>query len=100
MLILGVEIAFRSRDNKTQILEFLRDAWAKDRRAEWSIWMVYSKVEMPHHYINGGFDESSHHIVHKRGSSLWKLTDDVNTRFCFHCANMLLLADIFSYEQQ
>ncbi|XWS25444.1 hypothetical protein CRYUN_Cryun27aG0068900 [Craigia yunnanensis] len=64
------------RDNKTQILEFLRDAWAKDRRAEWSIWMVYSKVEMPHHYINGGFDESSHHIVHKRGSSLWKLTDD------------------------
>ncbi|XVF36505.1 hypothetical protein REPUB_Repub19eG0064000 [Reevesia pubescens] len=64
------------RDNKTQILEFLSDAWAKDRRAEWSIWMVYSKVEMPHHYINGGFNESSHHIVHKRGSSLWKLTDD------------------------
>ncbi|KAK6245850.1 hypothetical protein SCA6_008940 [Theobroma cacao] len=64
------------RDNKTQIFEFLRDAWAKDRRAEWSIWMVYSKVEMPHHYINGGFDESSHQIVHKRGSSLWKLTDD------------------------
>ncbi|XP_022768565.1 protein FAM135A-like isoform X2 [Durio zibethinus] len=64
------------RDNKTQILEFLRDAWAKDRRAEWSIWMVYSKVEMPHHYINGGFDESSHQIVHKRGSSLWKITDD------------------------
>ncbi|XVF39715.1 hypothetical protein PTKIN_Ptkin01aG0055400 [Pterospermum kingtungense] len=64
------------RDNKKQILEFLRDAWAKDRRAEWSIWMVYSKVEMPHHYINGGFDESSHHIVHRRGSSLWKLADD------------------------
>ncbi|XP_022772974.1 protein FAM135B-like isoform X3 [Durio zibethinus] len=64
------------RDNKTQILEFLRDGWAKDRRAEWSIWMVYSKVEMPHHYINGGFDESSHRFVHKRGSSLWKLTDD------------------------
>ncbi|XVE70276.1 hypothetical protein DITRI_Ditri10aG0059400 [Diplodiscus trichospermus] len=64
------------RDNKTQILKFLRDAWTKDRRAEWSIWMVYSKVEMPHHYINGGFDESSHHVVHKRGSSLWKLTDD------------------------
>uniref|UniRef100_A0A2N9F360 DUF676 domain-containing protein n=1 Tax=Fagus sylvatica TaxID=28930 RepID=A0A2N9F360_FAGSY len=62
--------------NERKILEFLRDAWAKDRRAEWSIWMVYSKVEMPHHYINSGGDESSHHGVHKRVSSLWKLTDD------------------------
>ncbi|MBA0705989.1 hypothetical protein Golax_018133, partial [Gossypium laxum] len=64
------------RENKTQIVQFLRDAWSKDRRAEWSIWMVYSKVEMPHHYINGGFDEPSHHIVHKRGPSLLKLTDE------------------------
>ncbi|GMY17505.1 protein FAM135B-like isoform X1 [Fagus crenata] len=64
------------RANERKILEFLRDAWAKDRRAEWSIWMVYSKVEMPHHYINSGGDESSHHGVHKRVSSLWKLTDD------------------------
>ncbi|OMP06367.1 hypothetical protein CCACVL1_01604 [Corchorus capsularis] len=64
------------RDNRTKVLESLHDTWAKDRRAEWSIWMVYSKVEMPHHYINGGFDESSHQIVHKRGSSLLKLTDD------------------------
>ncbi|KAK8290942.1 hypothetical protein V6Z11_D06G031100 [Gossypium hirsutum] len=64
------------RDSKTRILDFLRDEWAKDRRAEWSIWMVYSKVDMPHRYINGSFDESSHQIVHKRGSSLWKLTDD------------------------
>ncbi|GLT65210.1 hypothetical protein SLA2020_376540 [Shorea laevis] len=64
------------RENKTKVLEFLCDAWAKDRRAEWSIWMVYSKVEMPHHYINGGFDEAPHHVVYKKGSSLWKLTDD------------------------
>ncbi|MBA0693519.1 hypothetical protein Goari_003889, partial [Gossypium aridum] len=64
------------RDSKTRILDFLRDEWAKDRRAEWSIWMVYSKVDMPHRYINGSFDESSHQIMHKRGSSLWKLTDD------------------------
>ncbi|MBA0777165.1 hypothetical protein Gotri_005220, partial [Gossypium trilobum] len=64
------------RDSKTRILDFLRDEWAKDRRAEWSIWMVYSKVDMPHRYINGSFDESFHQIVHKRGSSLWKLTDD------------------------
>ncbi|XP_039023560.1 protein FAM135B-like isoform X1 [Hibiscus syriacus] len=64
------------RDNRTQILQFLFDAWAKDRRAEWSIWMVYTNVEMPHHSINGGFDEPSHHLVHKRGPSLLKLTDD------------------------
>ncbi|XP_057501083.1 uncharacterized protein LOC130785064 isoform X3 [Actinidia eriantha] len=31
------------RANETKISEFLRDAWANDRRAEWSIWMVYSK---------------------------------------------------------
>ncbi|TYI75801.1 hypothetical protein E1A91_D06G032100v1 [Gossypium mustelinum] len=54
------------RDSKTRILDFLCDEWAKDRRAEWSIWMVYSKVDMPHRYINGSFDESSHQIVHKR----------------------------------
>ncbi|XP_027369110.1 protein FAM135B-like isoform X2 [Abrus precatorius] len=64
------------RENKTKILEFLHDTWAKDRKAEWSIWMVYSKVEMPHHYINSGSDESSHRGVHRRVSSLWKLSDD------------------------
>ncbi|XP_030494784.2 uncharacterized protein LOC115710561 isoform X1 [Cannabis sativa] len=64
------------RSNKTRILEYLRDGWAKDRRAEWSIWMVYSKVEMPHHFLNSGTDDSSPHSVHKRVSSIWKLTDD------------------------
>ncbi|CAK9313273.1 unnamed protein product [Citrullus colocynthis] len=69
------------RANKTKILEYLRDGWAKDRRAEWSIWMVYSKVEMPHHYINSGMEEPSSLAirrgnVHKRVSSLWKLADD------------------------
>ncbi|XP_004498451.1 uncharacterized protein [Cicer arietinum] len=64
------------RDNKTKILEFLHVTWAKDRKAEWSIWMVYSKVEMPHHYINSGSDESSYRGVHRRVSSLWKLPDE------------------------
>ncbi|XP_038704395.1 protein FAM135B-like isoform X3 [Tripterygium wilfordii] len=63
------------RANKTRLLQFLRDTWAKDRRTEWSIWMVYSKVEMPHHYISSGAEESSHHGV-KRVSTLWKLPDD------------------------
>lgn len=64
------------RANNRKILKYLRDTWAKDRRAEWSIWMVYSKVEMPHHYLNSGIDEPSKNGVHKRVSSLLKLNDD------------------------
>ncbi|KAL5559878.1 hypothetical protein UlMin_036089 [Ulmus minor] len=64
------------RTNKTKILEHLRDTWAKDRRAEWSIWMVYSKVEMPHHFLSSVNDDSSQNGVHKRVSTMWKLTDD------------------------
>ncbi|PNY06787.1 hypothetical protein L195_g003265, partial [Trifolium pratense] len=64
------------RDNKTKILEFLRDAWAMDRKTEWSIWMVYSKVEMPHHYINSWNDEFSYRGVHRRVSSLLKSSDE------------------------
>ncbi|XP_028777831.1 protein FAM135B isoform X2 [Neltuma alba] len=64
------------RDNKTKILEFLRDAWAKDRKAEWSVWMVYSKFEMPHHHINSGSDESSRRGVHRRTASSWQLPDN------------------------
>ncbi|XP_010548759.1 PREDICTED: protein FAM135B-like isoform X2 [Tarenaya hassleriana] len=63
------------RDNNTRVMEYLHDIWTKDRRAEWSIWMVYSKVEMPHHFINSGMDESSQHGVHKRVPSLLKSND-------------------------
>ncbi|KAJ4847371.1 hypothetical protein Tsubulata_018014 [Turnera subulata] len=34
------------RANKTKILEFLRDAWAGDRRVEWSIWMPAQSASM------------------------------------------------------
>nr|XP_011464776.1 PREDICTED: protein FAM135B-like isoform X1 [Fragaria vesca subsp. vesca] len=64
------------RFHKTKMLEYLHDTWAKDRRAEWSIWMVYSKVEMPHHFLNSGFDESSNSGGHRRTPTLWKLNDD------------------------
>jgi hypothetical protein len=62
------------RDNYTKILEYLRDIWTKDRRAEWSIWMVYSKVEMPHHFISG-MEDISNHSSHKRVSTGLKLND-------------------------
>lgn len=74
-------IFIHDRFNKTKILEYLRDTWAKDRRAEWSIWMVYSKVEMPHHYLNSGADESSNNGGHRRAPTLWKLTDDVSIQY-------------------
>ncbi|KAL4588579.1 hypothetical protein LXL04_001471 [Taraxacum kok-saghyz] len=49
------------RANKTKVLEHLRNSWAVDRRAEWSIWMVYSKVEMPHQPIRSAVDDSAYH---------------------------------------
>uniref|UniRef100_A0A5B7C301 DUF676 domain-containing protein n=1 Tax=Davidia involucrata TaxID=16924 RepID=A0A5B7C301_DAVIN len=64
------------RANRIKILEFLRDAWASDRRAEWSIWMVYSKVEMPHQYINSGVDDSSFHGIRGKALVSRKLNDD------------------------
>ncbi|KAG5224608.1 serine esterase family protein [Salix suchowensis] len=71
------------RANKTKILEFLRDVWIKDRRAEWSIWMVYSKVEMPHHYMSSGSDDSSHH-GHRRVLSLMNPAQSAATRADLH----------------
>ncbi|XLT30148.1 hypothetical protein S245_061457 [Arachis hypogaea] len=64
------------RENKIQILKYLRETWCKDRKVEWSIWMVYSKVEMPHHYINNGINLSSNRGKHKRALTLWKLNDE------------------------
>ncbi|KAL1194369.1 hypothetical protein V5N11_017837 [Cardamine amara subsp. amara] len=63
------------RDNHTKLLEYLRDIWTKDRRAEWSIWMVYSKVEMPHHFINSGMSDILNQSAHKRVSSVLKLNE-------------------------
>ncbi|KAJ6817173.1 putative polygalacturonase [Iris pallida] len=48
------------RINRMKILEYLYDAWAIDRKAEWSIWMVHSKVEIPHRYLRSSAEDSSH----------------------------------------
>ncbi|KAL8153771.1 hypothetical protein V2J09_011531 [Rumex salicifolius] len=47
------------RENTVQVLEYLCETWANDRRAEWSIWMVYSKVEISHDHNNIRGDEAS-----------------------------------------
>ncbi|XP_027355325.1 protein FAM135B-like [Abrus precatorius] len=65
------------RENKTKILEFLRSSWANDRRTEWSIWMVYSKVDMPHQYISNGIEGTSlYRSLRGRSSSTRRYTDD------------------------
>ncbi|KAJ1399150.1 hypothetical protein SESBI_30525 [Sesbania bispinosa] len=65
------------RENKTKILEFLRKSWAIDRRTDWSIWMVYSKVAMPHQYMSKRVEGTSlHHGVHRSSLSTRRLTDD------------------------
>lgn len=64
------------RANAKKILEFLCNQWAVDRKAEWSIWMVYTKAEMPHQYISSVVDDSSMRGLRGRGSSLRKLTGD------------------------
>lgn len=62
------------RSNKTRIIEYLRESWANDRKTEWSIWMVHSKVEMPHHFISSRGDEDGGLLG--KVSVLRKLIDD------------------------
>ncbi|KAL6641845.1 hypothetical protein ACP70R_020026 [Stipagrostis hirtigluma subsp. patula] len=63
------------RINKTKILDYLRDIWATDRRAEWSIWTVHSKIEIPHRYLRSMSDDSPHrHSLRISGSR--KFHDD------------------------
>lgn len=65
------------RENKTKILEFLRKSWAIDRRTEWSIWMVYSKVAMPHQYMHNKVEGTSlHHSLHRSSLNTRRLIDD------------------------
>ncbi|XP_060204743.1 uncharacterized protein LOC132632712 isoform X2 [Lycium barbarum] len=64
------------RTHKTSIMDFLREQWAIDRRAEWSIWMVHSKVEMPHQYISSDIDSSSYNGSRGRAPVMRKITED------------------------
>uniref|UniRef100_A0A2P2MUS7 Protein FAM135B n=1 Tax=Rhizophora mucronata TaxID=61149 RepID=A0A2P2MUS7_RHIMU len=64
------------RSNKTKILEFLYDAWAEDRIAEWSIWVVYSKDEVPHHYMSTSADDSSFHRPQLKSLNVPKFAND------------------------
>lgn len=47
------------RAHRTKIVELLRSAWAADRKAEWSIWMVHSKIEIPLRYLKSTSNDST-----------------------------------------
>ncbi|KAJ3671410.1 hypothetical protein LUZ60_007489 [Juncus effusus] len=49
------------RINRFKIMDYLHATWASDRKTEWSIWTVHSKIEIPHRYLRSGADESSSH---------------------------------------
>ncbi|XP_051123145.1 uncharacterized protein LOC127246018 isoform X2 [Andrographis paniculata] len=46
------------RVNAKKVLRYLYHQWRVERKAEWSIWMVYTKVEMPHQYISSSVHTS------------------------------------------
>ncbi|KAK7368749.1 hypothetical protein VNO80_10779 [Phaseolus coccineus] len=65
------------RENKTKILEFLQKTWVIDRRTEWSIWMVYSKVAMPRQNMNNGVEGTlMSHGVHRSSILTRRFTND------------------------
>ncbi|MFS7989048.1 putative protein alpha/Beta hydrolase [Helianthus anomalus] len=64
------------RANKTKILDHLRNSWAVDRRTEWSIWMVYSKVEMPNQSTLTEIDDSTYHTLRGKVPVPRKITED------------------------
>ncbi|XP_078434063.1 uncharacterized protein LOC144705326 isoform X2 [Wolffia australiana] len=64
------------RNNRTKILEHLREAWSADRKAEWSIWMIHSVMAVPHRYLRSGSNESSHYSVLGKVSMPRRFGDD------------------------
>lgn len=52
-----------SRINRVKILEHLLGVWSMDRKVDWSVWVVHSKMEVPNHYLRNGSNESSHHNI-------------------------------------
>jgi len=81
------------RENKTNILEFLRNSWANDRRTECSIWMVYSKVDMPHQYVSNGVEGTSlYRSLRGRSSSTRSSNDDVIIQYTLYKIHKLLLS--------
>ncbi|XP_024319369.1 uncharacterized protein LOC100837726 isoform X4 [Brachypodium distachyon] len=64
------------RTNKIKILDYLHDIWDIDRKSEWSIWIVHSKIEIPHRYMQSVADSTSPRHSLRRVSSSKKFHHD------------------------
>ncbi|TVU26745.1 hypothetical protein EJB05_29305 [Eragrostis curvula] len=63
------------RVQRIKILDYLQSVWDDDRKAEWSIWIIHSNIEIPHRYLRGMTDDSSpRHLL--RISSSRKFNQD------------------------
>lgn len=62
-----------------------------DRRTEWSIWMVYSKVAMPHqNMIDAVEGTSMSHGVHRSSILTRRFTDDVIIYYLIFISSVVL----------
>ncbi|CAL4985765.1 unnamed protein product [Urochloa decumbens] len=51
------------RTHRVKILDYLHDIWNFDRKAEWSIWIIHSKIEIPHRYLRSMNGDSPRHLI-------------------------------------
>ncbi|XP_025828190.1 protein FAM135B-like [Panicum hallii] len=64
------------RTHRVKILDYLHAIWDLDRKAEWSIWIIHSKIEIPHRYLRSMTDYSPRHGHLLRISSSRKVHHD------------------------
>ncbi|KAL5670092.1 hypothetical protein ACJX0J_022313, partial [Zea mays] len=51
------------RTHKDKVMGYLHDMWDINRKAEWSIWIIHSKIEIPHRYLRSMNDDSPRHLI-------------------------------------
>ncbi|XP_020527412.1 protein FAM135B isoform X2 [Amborella trichopoda] len=63
------------RNNRIRIVEYLRGVWANDRRTEWAIWMVHSRMEV-HKRMMNAVDDASPYAVRGKILAARKPSED------------------------
>lgn len=85
------------RVNSVKVMEYLRNSWAGDRKSEWSIWMVHSKVDIPHRYLKSGANKAFDLSVPGKASLSKKLSNDVNDLLLFNIMHILIFCASVSW---
>jgi len=71
-----------------KVLQYLYDVWAVDRKTEWSIWMVHSKIDIPHRYLRSADDDSSYR------NSLGKVVIRKSNDEVIYCESRILITPL------